>query len=183
MIPIDTSPTHGTRLETGPLATCPFEIRPIQARDDAAVAAVIRAVMPEFGAVGDGFAINDPEVDWMHRAYGAPRCAYFVVERDGVVVGGGGVAPLTGAHGDVCELRKMYFLPQARGLGAGSAMMARCLDAARTLGFRRCYLETLCGMDAAKKLYERTGFQPLDAPMGDTGHGGCDRFYLLELEL
>ena len=27
--------------------------------------------MPEFGAVGGGFAINDPEVDWMHRAYSA----------------------------------------------------------------------------------------------------------------
>ena len=62
------------------------------------MAAIIRAVMPEFGAVGDGFAINDPEVDWMHRAYSAPRCAYFVLERDGVVIGGGGVAPLAGAR-------------------------------------------------------------------------------------
>ena len=176
MIPIDNylSSTHPTKVDA-------LEIRPIQAGDDAAVAAVIRAVMPEFGAVGDGFAINDPEVDWMHRAYGTPRCAYFVVERDGVVIGGGGVAPLAGAQDDVCELRKMYFLPQARGLGAGQAMMARCLDAARALGFRRCYLETLCGMDAAKKLYERTGFVPLPTPMGDTGHGGCDRFYLLDL--
>jgi hypothetical protein len=36
-----------------------YLIRPIEPRDDAAVAAIIRAVMPEFGAVGDGFAIND----------------------------------------------------------------------------------------------------------------------------
>ena len=158
-----------------------FSIRPMAATDDAAMAAIIRKVMPEFGAVGDGFAINDPEVDWMHRAYSAPRCAYFVLERDGVVIGGGGVAPLIGAEPDVCELRKMYFLPEARGIGAGRAMMARCLDAARTLGYRRCYLETLRGMDAAMNLYERTGFQPLNAPMGDTGHGGCNRFYLLAL--
>lgn len=158
-----------------------YLIRPIEPRDEAAVAAIIRAVMPEFGAVGDGFAINDPEVDWMHRAYSAPRSAYFVVESDGVVVGGGGVAPLSGGDGDTCELRKMYFLPQARGLGAGTAMMARCLDAARAFGFRRCYLETLCGMDAAKKLYLRSGFTPLDAPLGDTGHGGCNAFYVLDL--
>jgi len=117
----------------------------------------------------------------MHRAYSAPRSAYFVVESDGVVVGGGGVAPLSGGDGDTCELRKMYFLPQARGLGAGTAMMARCLDAARAFGFRRCYLETLCGMDAAKKLYLRSGFTPLDAPLGDTGHGGCNAFYVLDL--
>ena len=158
-----------------------FIIRPITASDDAAMAAVIRTVMPEFGAVGDGFAINDPEVDWLSRAYAEPRCAYFVIERDGRVLGGAGVAPLTGGEPDVCELRKMYFLPEARGAGAGAAMMVKCLDAARKLGFKRCYLETLRGMDAAMRLYERSGFRRIDGPMGATGHGGCNAFYLLDL--
>ena len=158
-----------------------WNLRPIRTEDDAAMAAIIRSVMPEFGASGDGFAINDPEVDWMSRAYSAPRCAYFVLERDGRVLGGGGVAPLEGGEPDVCELRKMYFLPELRGQGAGSALMQRCLDAARTLGFRRCYLETLRGMIGARKLYERTGFQLIDAPMGATGHGGCNTFYLMGL--
>ena len=159
----------------------PFQLRPIAPSDDAIIARIIRTVMPEFGACGSGFAINDPEVDWMHRAYAAPRSAYFVVERDGVVEGGGGVAPLEGGDPDTCELRKMYFLPQLRGLGAGAAVMARCLEAARDFGFRRCYLETLSGMDAAMRLYERSGFRRIDQPMGDTGHGGCNTFYLLEL--
>jgi putative acetyltransferase len=156
-------------------------IRPIRAGDDAAMAAVIRTVMPEFGATGDGFAINDPEVDWLSTAYAEPRCAYFVVERSGVVLGGAGVAPLVGGDRDTCELRKMYFLPEARGLGAGAAMMARCLDAARELRFDQCYLETLRGMDAAMKLYERTGFARIPGPLGATGHGGCNAFYLLQL--
>ena len=158
-----------------------WNIRPIEAGDDAAMAGIIRAVMPEFGACGDGFAINDPEVDWMSRAYAQPRSAYFVLESGGVVVGGGGVAPLEGGDADTCELRKMYFLPEARGLGAGAAMMARCLEAARAAGFRRCYLETLAGMDAAMKLYERSGFRRIPGPMGATGHGGCNTFYLLAL--
>jgi putative acetyltransferase len=158
-----------------------YRIRPIQPGDDAAMAAIIRRVMPEFGAIGDGFAINDPEVDWMSRAYAAPRCAYFVVESAGEVRGGGGVAPLQGGADDVCELRKMYFLPELRGLGAGAALMADCLEAARRLGFRRCYLETLRGMDAAMKLYERSGFGRIPAPMGSTGHGGCNAFYLKDL--
>lgn len=158
-----------------------YLLRPIESRDDAAVAAIIRAVMPEFGATGCGFAINDPEVDWMSRAYAEPRSAYFVVERDGKVIGGGGIAPLSGGDEGTCELRKMYFLPEARGIGAGTAMMARCLQAARDAGFARCYLETLGGMDAAMRLYERTGFRRLDAPLGDTGHGGCNTFYLLDL--
>ena len=158
-----------------------FTIRPIEARDDAAMASIIRTVMPEFGATGSGFAISDPEVDWMHRAYAQPRCAYFVVERDGRVVGGAGVAPLEGGDPSVCELRKMYFLPEARGIGAGAAMMTRCLAAARQIGFRQCYLETLTGMDSAMKLYERSGFRRISCSMGQTGHGGCNTFYLLDL--
>ncbi|MEO8366796.1 MAG: GNAT family N-acetyltransferase [Pseudoxanthomonas sp.] len=164
-----------------PEATAPHILRPIDGDDDTVIAAIIRKVMPEFGAVGCGFAINDPEVDWMSRAYAEPRCAYFVVEREGAVIGGGGIAPLAGGDGGTCELRKMYFLPEARALGAGTAMMARCLQAAREAGFSRCYLETLDGMDAAMRLYERSGFKRIDAPLGATGHGGCNTFYLLEL--
>lgn len=158
-----------------------FVIRNITQADDAAMANIIRTVMPEFGAVGSGFAISDPEVDWMSRAYAEPRHAYFVVERDGIVLGGGGIAPLAGGDGDTCELRKMYFLPEARGIGAGAAMMSRCLAAAREAGFTHCYLETLTGMDAAQRLYERSGFRRIDGPMGATGHGGCNTFYLLAL--
>ena len=158
-----------------------FKIRPIDIDDNRSMAAIIRHVMPEFGADGPGFAIRDAEVDHMFEAYDQPRSSYFVVERDGVVIGGGGVAPLQNADPDVCELRKMYFLPEARGIGAGTAMMQRCLDAARGHGFQRCYLETLTGMDAAQALYARSGFKPLCAPMGGTGHFSCDRFFILDL--
>lgn len=158
-----------------------FSIRPIRPDDDATLATIIRTVMPEFGATGSGFAITDPEVDWMSRAYAAPRHAYFVVERGGRVVGGGGVAPLVGGDAGICELRKMYFLREARGLGAGAALMARSLEAARSFGFTQCYLETLTGMETAMRLYQRSGFRRIDAPMGATGHGGCDSFYLLAL--
>ena len=90
----------------------PVRIRPIEARDDAAMAAIIRTVMPEFGAVGDGFAINDPEVDWMSRAYAdSARGLFRGRGREARVLGGGGVAPLVGGDADTCELRKMYFLP------------------------------------------------------------------------
>ena len=94
-----------------------FRIRPIEPTDNAAMAAIIRRVMPEFGAAGPGFAIHDAEVDTLHEAYAQPRSQYFVVEREGTVIGGAGIAPLQGGDMDVCELRKMYFLPQARGLG------------------------------------------------------------------
>lgn len=158
-----------------------FFLRPIEPRDDAAITSIIRAVMPEFGASGEGFAIHDAEVGGMCAAYAKPRSAYFVLELDGKVIGGGGVAPLEHGEPDVCELRKMYFLPEARGLGAGHAMITRCLDAAREFGFRRCYLETLTGMDAAQALYRKHGFTTLCEPLGSTGHHGCDRWFIREL--
>ncbi|MEP6483416.1 MAG: GNAT family N-acetyltransferase [Rudaea sp.] len=158
-----------------------FTIRPITRADNATVAAIIRSVMPEFGACGPGFAIHDAEVDDMHGAYTLPRCAYFVIELDGTVCGGGGIAPLAGADSTICELRKMYFLPSLRGLGAGDALLAHCLDTARKLGFEKCYLETLTGMDAAQRLYQRHAFTRIPAALGDTGHFSCDRFYMREL--
>lgn len=152
-------------------------LRPIEPRDDEAVASIIRTVMTSFGASGPGFAIHDPEVSAMSAAYARPGAAYFVVEHEGRVVGGAGVAPLDGGPADTCELRKMYFLPEARGLGLGRIMLERCLETARALGYRRCYLETLTGMDAAQALYVKMGFTRIDGPCGATGHHGCDRFY------
>jgi len=34
---------------------------------------------------------------------------------------------------------------------------------------------------AAVKLVERTGFQPIAAPIGQTEHFGCNRFYILPI--
>ena len=154
-----------------------FTIRPIEPADSPAVAALIRAVMPTFGCDGPGFAILDPEVDDMATAYRAPRAAYFVIEEAGQVVGGGGVAQLVGADPEVCELRKMYLYPEARGHGLGRTLLTLCLETARDLGYTTCYLETMEAMEAACRLYEAFGFDRLEAPMGATGHFGCNRRY------
>ena len=161
----------------------PLHLRSIEPRDDAAMAAVIRQVMPEFGADGPGFALHDPEVNALSAAYAAPGRAYWVVvDAADRVLGGGGIAPLDGGPSGVCELRKMYFLPDARGRGAGELLLRRCLAFARETGYRTCYLETLAVMEQAQKLYRRLGFQPRSAPLGSTGHFGCDRWYSLELD-
>ncbi len=155
------------------------QLRPIERRDDPAVAHLIRSVMPEFGACGPGFAILDPEVDAMFEAYSAPQSGYWVIERYGQVVGGGGYARLAGtsASEGICELRKMYFLRELRGLGFGAKLLQLSLDAAKRDGYRRCYLETLEHMTDARRLYERFGFERLPGPLGATGHYGCDVHY------
>jgi putative acetyltransferase len=154
-----------------------FVIRAITPQDNARIAHIIRTVMPEFGASGAGFAIHDAEVDSMFEAYSAPRSAYFVVEQAGEAIGGGGIAQLQGGDEWTCELKKMYFLEQGRGKGVGQALLTRCLSAAKSFGYKTCYLETLEQMGAARKLYEKNGFVRLTKPMGNTGHFGCNRFY------
>jgi putative acetyltransferase len=155
-----------------------MRLRPIRPEDDPAVADVIRTVMPEFGASGPGFAIHDAEVGAMSTAYGVEGAVYWVVvDADDRVLGGGGVARLAGGDEGTCELRKMYFLPQARGQGMGKTLLAHLMTEAKRLGYRTCYLETLTGMDAAQHLYEQLGFARLCGPAGQTGHFSCDRFY------
>jgi putative acetyltransferase len=159
-----------------------LEIVPIAPEHDAAIGKIIRATLAEFGAVGQGYSAADAEVDHMSEAYGGPGHCYDVVLLHGAVVGGGGIAPLDHGPADHCELRKMYFLPAARGLGAGRRLLTRCLDHARSMGYRYCYLETLAGMTTAQRLYTSVGFTRLPGPLGNTGHFNCDTFFGLELD-
>lgn len=156
-------------------------VRRIQPDDTPAVRNIIRAVMPEFGANGAGFAIHDAEVNDMFTAYTQPRHVYFVFEEDGKILGGGGIGTLQGGDADTCELKKMYFLPEGRGKGLGQAVLAACLQAAKELGYTQCYLETFNTMQRAMKLYERNGFTKINGPCGSTGHFACDVFYQKKL--
>ncbi|MEZ4464541.1 MAG: GNAT family N-acetyltransferase [bacterium] len=151
-------------------------IRPIAPPDSPAVAALIRAVMPTFGCVGPGFAIEDAEVDDMATAYGAPARPTTSSRPTAGWWVAAASRPARRAPA-VCELRKMYFYPEIRGLGLGRRLLALCLDTARDLGFTTCYLETMNEMEAACRLYEAFGFERLHAPMGATGHFGCNRRY------
>lgn len=176
---------EGMRLYAGALKKgrlqSSYDIRLIQARDNGQVAKVIREVMTEFGAIGEGYSIGDAEVDDMHGNYQGKRTCYYVICREQKVVGGGGIAPLTGGGKTTCELRKMFFLSDVRGLGLGRRLLTMLLDEARERGFKQCYLETLDRMGRANELYQKNGFQLLTKPKGKTGHCSCDRWYLLKL--
>jgi putative acetyltransferase len=148
-------------------------IRKIEPKDNAAIAALIRAVLMEHDAPKVGTAYADTSLDKLSDVYAADRSAYFVVERDGAIIGGAGIAPLENGDETICELQKMYFLPEARGLGLGATLIQQCLDAAKSFGFSQIYLETLPNMMAAQKLYTKFGFTYLDAPLGNTGHSSC----------
>lgn len=158
-----------------------FVFRTIQAKDNPQMAAIIRQVMTEYGAVGPGFSINDPEVDDIAHNYQEPNSIYWVVTEGDKVLGGGGIGPLAGGDSTVCELKKMYFLPELRGKGFGVKILQILLNEARRLGYKVCYLETLNRMKEAAGLYQKMGFERIPQAMGNTGHNSCDSFYSLAL--
>jgi len=158
------------------------EIRPIAPNDDEKMSVVIRQVMSEFGAEGNGMSIGDPEVDGMYEAYRQKRSAYFVAIKSTKFLGGAGIAPLVNSSDDdVCELRKIYIQPSGRGMGLGRKLMDSCLEAAREMGYKQIYLETLDNMFHARHLFEKYGFRYLDAPLGETGHYGCTMWAIRDL--
>lgn len=140
--------------------------------------------MPEFDCVGEGYSIQDPEVEIMYEAFQTKGRKFYVVERksDGQVVGCGGYAPLAGnEHPETCELQKMYFLSELRGLGLGRKLLELCLEEAKNDGYQKMYLETVKRMEGAGRLYRKMGFALIDEQLGATGHGGCDTFMIREI--
>jgi putative acetyltransferase len=156
-------------------------IRSIEVRDNPMVAAIIRSVLEDFNVPKVGTAYADASLDCMFETYQKERAAYFVLEENGSVIGGGGIAQLDNYEGNICELQKMYFLPVARGRGLGTNMIDTCLKSARSLGYEKCYLETMSYMEAAQKLYKKYGFAYIEGAMGDTGHYSCGVHMLLDL--
>ena len=156
-------------------------IRKIEQKDNLAVAQIVRSVMMELGAPKVGTAYADPNLESMYETYQKPNAVYFVVESDGKIIGGAGIDRLENAEETICELQKMYFLPEARGLGVGSKMIELCLQKAKEFGFKKCYLETMPFMVDAQKLYKKSGFYNIDGFMGNTGHTYCSVWMLKDL--
>ncbi|GGW65030.1 putative acetyltransferase [Winogradskyella epiphytica] len=156
-------------------------IREIEVEDNPKIAKAIRSVLVEMGAPKVGTAYEDRSLDAMKETYTDLKKAYFVLAQGNEILGGAGIAQLENYNGNVCELQKMYFLPEARGKGLGAEMMKTCLNFAKQVGFDHCYLETLPYMKDAQKLYEKVGFKSLSEPLGDTGHYSCTVWMLKDL--
>lgn len=155
-----------------------YIIREIQSRDNKAVEHVIRSCLIEFGANHEGTTWADPDLGRFSEIYNAPGNRYWAAEDGtGSIVGGVGIGGLTET---VCELQKMYCLPQARGTGLAPALLERALEYA-SIYYARCYLETLDNMIAAQRFYEKHGFVRTDKAIVQTAHFACEVKYIKEL--
>ncbi len=158
-------------------------IRTIQPGDNKALAKIIRDTLKEFNANKPNTVYYDDRTDHLFEVFEeAAASIYYVAELDGEIIGGAGIYPTENLPEATCELVKLYLSPAGRGKGIGRILMQKCITAAKGLGYKKIYLETMPELTIAIPMYEKLGFTHLPGAMGNSGHTGCDVWMIKELE-
>ncbi|MBE7452461.1 MAG: GNAT family N-acetyltransferase [Kofleriaceae bacterium] len=150
-------------------------IRPVAAGDVPAVVALVTQVLAEFGLEFGSGSATDDELRELPGSYQERGGAFWVATRDGALVGTCGVFPLAAG---TFEVRKMYLLPAARGLGLGARLLDAAVAWARDHGAHRLVLDTTEQMTRAIAFYEAHGFVRDDAQRRGAR---CSRGYVRDL--
>ena len=146
-----------------------MNLRPMEARDNPAVAQLIRASLEEFGLDKPGTVYFDSHLDHLADYYQhQERAAYFVLEDEGQLVGCGGFAPVSDK---IAELQKLYVTKNSRGKGYSSRLIKQIFQEARLAGYEQLYLETTTELATAVAVYQHYGFTSLQKPLSNAaGH-------------
>ena len=99
----------------------------------------------------------EAELEGLPAMYGPPSGCLLLAGRDDEWVG---CCALRRFSDEVCEMKRLYVKPVARGSSLGRQLIEHLLTTARARGYRRMVLDTLDGMTAAKALYRSFGFRP-----------------------
>lgn len=102
------------------------------------------------------FQSFDQELAGLPGDYAPPRGALLLAFHDGVAVGCVALRPLSA---DICEMKRLYVRPTARGLKLGYALTTAIIEAARAADYRKIRLDTIgSSMQKAVALYHSLGF-------------------------
>lgn len=144
-----------------------ISIRAALAGDLPEVRAMVREYVDWIG-LDLAFQEIDPEIDGLPGEYAPPRGALLVAAGSDRRLGLVGLRPWDGT---ICEMKRLYVRPEARGRGLARRLILALVDEARRLGYTRMHLDTLPMMRDAQALYEALGFADI-APYYDTPIAG-----------
>lgn len=156
-------------------------IRKIEEKDSAEIATVIRSCFADFNAPTEGTVFEDPTTDDLYNFFKKEKSVFFIAEENGEIVGSCGIYPTENLPEDTAELVKFYLTKNSRGQGTGRALMEIALEAAKQMGYRKIYIESLPEFSKAVSIYEKQGFKHLDKPLGNSGHTGCNIWMLKDI--
>ena len=150
--------------------TTGFQIAPARAPADLAAVAELFAGYAASLPVDLGYQDFDGELAALPGKYAPPAGELFLArDAAGAPLGCVGLRPLPDAG--CCEMKRLFLLPAARGLGLGRALTERVVDQARRRGYRELRLDTLAGMTTAQALYEKRGFERIAPYYAPTPEG------------
>jgi len=98
----------------------------------------------------------EAELASLPGAYAEPKGALLLAESYGCIA----MRPL---EDGLCEMKRLYLRPEARGKGAGRALIGAIIDRARSNGYRAMRLDTMPFMGSAIGLYREFGFVEIPA--------------------
>ena len=138
-----------------------FMIEIVQAETPEQLAQV-RALFLEY-AESLGFSLCfqsfDEELASLPGMYAPPEGRLLVAYADGEAVG---CTALHKLEDGICEMKRLYVRPWARGQGIGRKLSEQIVGEARLIGFRRMRLDTIENqMQTAVALYRAQGFREI----------------------
>jgi putative acetyltransferase len=122
-----------------------------------AAAALIAALSAELAAAYPGFGSGDGSGAFKPADILVPRAAFVVAWRGEEALGCGALRPMPDPQ--VGEVKRMFVLPAARGMGISRLILTKLEELAREFGYRSLVLETGMHQTAAIGLYESAGYQ------------------------
>lgn len=102
----------------------------------------------------------DAEYGQLPVMYGPPKGALWLCTVDAAYAG---MVALRDKGDGVCEMKRLYVLPQFNGMGIGKQLCLHLLQTAAALGYRSMVLDTLERLAPAYHLYEQLGFVRTEA--------------------